>query len=344
MMWKRETWLKGNPKRTKVVRALGPVFTFFFIRATKPWLQQNGVRHEYLHNMDWRVKKDSLHKRRFSWIECIHPFCISSLRHNLAVVLHPKQNVGKPLSCKGNKCGDVYHRDPLYKLVDCKKETTLPLAQRVAQCSKMKALRYKMNEKEKFESKGYWEQSAAGKRTSESVSPELELVPMEPPSCAAKAEIALYKCNTCCCPAGLITTSVKFSMVAGSQYECGAWLAFADWTTRTVMSIMRTVATTDVLGPRCMQGAAADNPNVRGSEVNKQYCKAKVGGTGKHLHECGGNQASLTESSTEVQDLGEGRRGKASTIRRGGGGLRATGSFSFGAARFQGNHEEELGE
>jgi hypothetical protein len=49
-----------------------------------------------------------------------------------------------------------------------------------------------------------------------------------------------------------------------------------------------------------------------------------------------------------VQDLGDaqeqeaGRRGKASTIRRRGGGLKAAGSFSFGASRFQGNFEEEI--
>lgn len=41
------------------------------------------------------------------------------------------------------------------------------------------------------------------------------------------------------------------------------------------------------------------------------------------------------------ESLGEGRRGKASTIRRGGGALQTTGQFTFDGNNFQGNFEEQ---
>jgi len=341
MTWKKKTWMK-DPKRDQVFRDASPSLVLFFIRATKPWLQQNGVRLGNLYDMDWRVKKHSQMSRRFHWLECIHPYCVSALRHNLAAVLHSNQTVGKSL---GDARQAMYKRDPLYKLIDCKRETTWNMEKRVQQCSKMKALRFKMTEKQKLESKGYW-QIGSG-RGNTPVAPELELALMEAPTCAAKVEMSIFKCNTCCCKAGMVTTSVKFSMVVGAQFLCGSWLALGDWVTRTFMGVLRLIALTDVLGPRCLQGAASDNPNTYRGKDRKRYCKAKPGGTGKHLHNCGGRKQAASTESTEVQDLGDaqhqeaGRRGKASTIRRGGGRLRATGSFNFGASRFQGNFEEE---
>lgn len=354
MTWKKEKWLKGNPKRDKVVANMAPVYTVYFIRAPKPWFQSNGWDEFGVHNKEPSHITSS--GTRYSWIECIHPICVSASRHKIALVLHQKQTVGKPKipklergtpnKPKGPSARNPpprYNTDPLYRLVDCKKETTISMPERVKQCSKMKGLRFRMTEEQKRSSLSYW---------TDGKTPELEEAVMEPPTCAAQAKIVKWKCNTCCCKAGVVSTSVTTSLIAGSQNQCGSWFAFLDYGVRMFVSLMRINTIVGRYSKKCYNGATMHNPNTAGSPQRKQYCSEKMGGNKKHLHSCGGSEASSAiTSSTEVQDLGEvqheaeGRRAGRRLVRRmkmRRGGLMARGGFSLGArVGFQGNHEEE---
>ena len=106
---------------------------------------------------------------------------------------------------------------------------------------------------------------------------------MEPPSCAAKAELSILSCNTCCCKAGLVSTKVTMQMIVGSQNKCGAWLSVGDWMMRMFVGMMRMYLSIDLFAPRCFSGSSSDNPNGAGSKAQQQYCSTKPGGTGKHL-------------------------------------------------------------
>lgn len=278
MTWKREKWLKGNPKRNQVFYTATGVFTMYFLRAPKPWIQQYGldVREK------WRMrpmKPGKNDKSMFDWVECIHPFCVSSLRHNVAAVLHSVNRT------------ENHGVTPYYRLVDCKRETTLSLHERVKQCAKEKTLRFRMSDAEKHASTGIW--NVPRKLPSGGKLP-LEEGPMQPPTCAARAQLQVWMCNTCCCKAGTVSTAASVMLVQGSQGNCGTWLTFADFLVRLFISVIRVVNVIDTYGTRCFASMHVDNPNTNDTPAREKYCmhalvkqgKCKLGGSGKPLLSC----------------------------------------------------------
>ena len=92
---------------------------------------------------------------------------------------------------------------------------------------------------------------------------------MEAPSCVGKAEAEITYCNTCCCREGLLGAQISYSLVQGTEKECGTWLSVSDNFMRVFWSVYRGVLAVDVMGNRCFSSAHVNNPNHWG-QVNKK--------------------------------------------------------------------------
>ena len=59
-------------------------------------------------------------------------------------------------------------------------------------------------------------------------------------SCITHVKVVVSRCSTCCCPQGLISTSVSHNLIYGKQTVCGTFFSIADAAVRITVSGWRT--------------------------------------------------------------------------------------------------------
>jgi len=277
----------------QIYKNLVPEFTVFFIRAPQRYMKQYGMHERYANAQKPRPKMglDKAAKRRFAWVECVHPVCASAYSFNMAAV-----PVGVTLK------DDKTPKSPLYKLVSCKNKdrgienSPEGVAKRVQRCNaqlkrggpcpnshplerkdprtgtmkcfkqtsyrfevKDNGYRCKQGEVDCGRKQGFQVVTHNGKYGGHGL---VEVGPLEPPSCAIKATLRFSTCNTCCCKQGTISTGADLALIHGTQMECGPWLSTTDMMVRTFLSVVRLGAVIDRYGERCFSKLDSDNINV----------------------------------------------------------------------------------
>jgi len=91
------------------------------------------------------------------------------------------------------------------------------------------------------------------------------------PDCAAKFDVELTTCNTCCCKAGLSTSNIQAEMILDRDAVCTLWFSTAvDPIFRLYMSAQRALALAWQLGFPCL-GAAGVNKQEK-QQLVAQVC------------------------------------------------------------------------
>jgi len=155
----------------------------------------------------------------YPWIECIHDICLSAMRWNAGKKCDGK----RPEDLKEVKTGIMTIREGQMKLTQ----------------ARMKECTAGRNNIGKFHNIGKFSPT------------DSTVIMQEPPTCAAKMEIKLGFCNTCCCKNGFAGTDIQHSLIRGEISKCGAWFGMIDTGARLIISTFRSGTILDRYGMKC---------------------------------------------------------------------------------------------